>query len=222
MVEHTFGGTRLGFDTTKLTISLPCRKSSKLRQVLAGWPYSRHFATFKQIAELMGFLLHVCVGGHTPGEVFVQRLLAHANMPLSSAACFLSSSERPRRLVPLDPEFYGDLEFCRWIVEAGIDESEGGLSVPMYCLVARPPCHTLTSDASKLAVGGFYLETGQQWWDGSSEEELARFCGSMVRGDRPVGDRDCVLLRGRNEAAVHWVRRCRGGKEPHRGLSCVQ
>ena len=26
--------------------------------------------------------------------------------------------------------------------------------------------------------------------------------------------RDCVLLRGDNEAAVQWVRRCRGGLEP--------
>ena len=28
---------------------------------------------------------------------------------------------------------------------------------------------------------------------------------------------DCVLLRGDNEAAVQWVRRCRGGKEPRSG-----
>ena len=36
----------------------------------------------------------------------------------------------------------------------------------------------------------------------------------VMCGERPMGDRDCVLLRGDNEAAVHWVRRCRGGKEP--------
>ena len=90
-----------------------------------------------------------------PGIVFVQRLMAHANMPLSSASVFLSSSERSRRLVPLGPEFHDDLEFWRWIVEAGMNASEGGLSAPMYRLVARPPCRTLTSDASKHAVGGF-------------------------------------------------------------------
>ena len=32
-----------------------------------------------------------------------------------------------------------------------------------------------------------------------------------------MGDRECVLLRGDNEAAVHWVRCCRGDKEPRSG-----
>ena len=32
-------------------------------------------------------------------------------------------------------------------------------------------------------------------------------------GERPVEDRDCMMLQGDEEAAVHWVRRCRGGKE---------
>ena len=81
-------------DTDKLTIFLPCRKSSKLRQILADWPNSRHSATCKQIVD--GFLI-ACVGGGTPWEVFVQRLLAYATMPLSLAAVFLSSSERSRR-----------------------------------------------------------------------------------------------------------------------------
>ena len=72
---------------------------------------------------------------------------------------FLSSSERSRQLAPLDPEFHDNHEFWRWIVEAGMDASEGGLSAPMYRLVARLPCHTLTSGASKHAVGGFCLET---------------------------------------------------------------
>ena len=93
----------------------------------------------------------------------MQRLLAHANMPLPSTVGFLPSSERSRRLVPLDPEFHGDLEVWRLIVEAGMDASEGGLSASMYRLVARPPCRTLTSDASNHAVGGFCLETGQYW-----------------------------------------------------------
>ena len=39
----------------------------------------------------------------------------------------------------------------------------------------------------------------------------------VVCGERPVGDKDCVLLRDENEAAVHWVRHCRGGKEPRSG-----
>ena len=32
--------------------------------------------------------------------------------------------------------------------------------------------------------------------------------------DLPTQAGDCVLLRGDNEAAVQWVRRCREGKEP--------
>ena len=83
------------------------------------------------------------------------------------------------------------------------------------------------------------MKTGQYWRYDLSQEELARFCGSskhiqseddicvnalellgmvmsahmlvVVYGERPVGDKDCVLLRSDNEAAVHWVRRCRGG-----------
>ena len=35
----------------------------------------------------------------------------------------------------------------------------------------------------------------------------------VVCGERPVGDEDCVLPRGDNEAAGHWVRRYRGVKE---------
>ena len=35
--------------------------------------------------------------------------------------------------------------------------------------------------------------------------------------DLPAQAGDCVSLRGDNEAAVQWVRRCRGGKEPRSG-----
>ena len=35
--------------------------------------------------------------------------------------------------------------------------------------------------------------------------------------ERPSPTGDCVLLRADNEAAVQWVRRCRGGKEPRSG-----
>ena len=123
-----------------------------------------------------------------------------------------------------------------------MDASEGRLSAPMCRLAARPPCRTLISDGSKHAVGDLCLETGQYRRDDLSEEELARFCGSnkhlqsqdmvcselldmvmpaymlvMMCGERPVGNRNCVLLRGDNEAVVYWVRRCRGGKEPRSG-----
>ena len=35
--------------------------------------------------------------------------------------------------------------------------------------------------------------------------------------ERPSAMRHCVLLRVDNEAAVEWVRRCRGVKEPRSG-----
>lgn len=40
--------------------------------------------------------------------------------------------------------------------------------------------------------------------------------GSCVLA-RPVGDGECVLMRGDNEAAVQWIRRCRRGKGPCSG-----
>ena len=36
-----------------------------------------------------------------------------------------------------------------------------------------------------------------------------------------MGDKDYVLLRGDNEAAVHSVRRCCGVRSPGRELSCA-
>ena len=120
-----------------------------------------------------------------------------------------------------------------------MDTSGGVLPVPMCRLVACPPYRSLISNASKHAVGAFCLEISQYWRYDLYEEELARFCGSskhlqshdnistntlnlvgimmsaymfvVVCGERPVGDKDCVLLRDDIEAAVHWVRRCRGG-----------
>ena len=43
--------------------------------------------------------------------------------------------------------------------------------------------------------------------------------------ERPSATGDCVLLRGDDEVAVHWVQRCRGGRETRSGalmrLLCV-
>ena len=41
----------------------------------------------------------------------------------------------------------------------------------------------------------------------------------VVYGERPVGDKDCVLLRSDNEAAIQWMRRCQGVRSFDRGLS---
>ena len=56
-----------------------------------------------------------------------------------------------------------------------MDTSEGGLSTPIYRLVARLSCPTYTSDASKHAVEGLCLETGQ-YWRYDLSRELPRFC----------------------------------------------
>ena len=39
----------------------------------------------------------------------------------------------------------------------------------------------------------------------------------VLCAERPSARGDYVLLRGDNEAAVQWVRRCRGGLEPRSG-----
>ena len=47
---------------------------------------------------------------------------------------------------------------------------------------------------------------------------LSTYMLVAVCGELPVGDKDCVLLRGDNEVAAQWVRRCRGSKEPRPGV----
>ena len=115
----------------------------------------------------------------------------------------------------------------------------------MYHLLDYPARRTLFSDASKTTIGGFCLETGVYWRYDLDTAEQSRFCGSSkaVAGEndipinvlellgmvvsawalvspyaeRPSATGDYVLLRGDNEAAAAWVRRCRGGKEPRSG-----
>ena len=225
-------------DTDRPTISLAPRKCSKLRQVLADWSQPRHSATHKQIAELTGFLLHVSAAVR-PGIFFMQRLLAHANMSLSLATGFSSLSERFRRLVPLGPVFHGDLEFWRLVVQGRHGCKRWGV-VRTYASSGTTPAmpHFYFGNV-QARFRGFCFKTGQYWRYDLSQEELARFCGSskhlqaqdsisinalellgMVMsayilvvecGERPVEDRDCMMLQGDKEAAVHWVRRCQGG-----------
>ena len=52
------------------------------------------------------------------------------------------------------------------------------MSAPMHRLLERPARRTLFSDASKTAVGGFYLETGVYWRYELNDRERSRFCGS--------------------------------------------
>ena len=230
-------------DTDELSVTMPPTKMQKLCRLMAEWPPSRTWAWEKQVSQLTGFLLHVAFVVR-PGKFFVNRLLADVGMPQSAAASETSPTGRGRRVI-LGPEFHGDLEFWRWFATEGFESIGGCLSAPMFNLVSRPPQRTIFSDASKQAIGGFCLETGVYWRYDLTKDEQARFCGSSqaVKGmndisinvlellgmvisawvlvvlceDLPAQAGDCVLLRGDNEAAVQWVRRCRGGKEPRSG-----
>ena len=88
---------------------------------------------------------------------FLHRLLAHANIPLCSVAGFSSSSEWSRRLVPLGPEFHGDLKFWRWVVEANMDAIEGAFR-PYVSSSSTPVKLHFNFGRVKYAIGGFCLE----------------------------------------------------------------
>ena len=229
-------------DTHELTITMTQRKHDKLCRILAEWPPSRKVATARQISELTGFLIHVAFALR-PGKFFLSRLLSAANMPES--AMFASGIAQPNKHVPLSPMFHDELEFWRWFVDKGLVGRGGGLCLPMYNIVVRPPVFSVFSDASGKAVGGYSPQTGQYFRYELSYEEQSRFVGSskhvvgvndvsinvmellgMVLGAwlliveqnyTPAIASDCVLLRGDNEASVAWIRRCRAGREPRAG-----
>ena len=173
----------------------------------------------------------------------MNRLLASVGMPrISAGAGFGFRTANPGRGLVVGHEFQADLEFWQWFVEEGLDTRGGTLPAPMYHLIERPSQRTQFSDASKSAVGGFFLETGVYWRYDLDARERSSFHGSSksvaVENDisinvlellgmvvsawvlvspcaeRPAALGDCLLLRGNNEAAVEWVQRCRGGKEP--------
>ena len=226
-------------DTEALTLTAPPHKRLKLRVLSAEWPSTRTHASAKQVSQLAGFLMHISFAVR-PGSFFVHRLLSSVGMPrIAAGDHFAGRMADPGRRVALGPEVHADLELWRWFVDKGVDARGGVLSAPMYHLLERPAQRTLFSDASKIAVGGYCLETGVYWRYDLTAQEQSRFCGSSksVRGvddlsinvlellgmvvsafvlvsscaDRPSATGDCALLRGDNEAAVHWVRRCRGG-----------
>ena len=102
---------------------------------------------------------------------------------------------------------------------------------------------TLVSDASGTAVGGYCLETGA-WWrfdlDRNAKSRLSEhvkghndlsinvleLLGMVITawalvvgaGSKPQFGGENVLMLGDNMAAVHWIRKCRGGKSLDRGL----
>ena len=111
----------------------------------------------------------MCRWRYARGSCFLHKLLAHANMPLRSVAGFSSSSEWSRRLVPLGLNFHGDLEFWRWIVEVGMDASEGAFHAHVSSS-STPAMLDFNSVRVKHAVGGFCEKTGQYWLYDSYEE----------------------------------------------------
>ena len=221
----------------------PPHKRLKLRLSLAQWPPTRTYASAKQVSQLAGFLMHISFAVY-PGSFVVHRLLASIGvLRIAAGDQFAGRMANPGRCVALGPEFHADLKFWRWLFDKGVDARGGVLSAPMYYLLKRPVQRTLFSDASKTAVGGYCLETSVNCrYDLTALEQLG-FCGSSksVRGvdddisinmlerlgmvvsafvlvfscaDRPSATGGCALLRRHNEAAVHWLRRCRRGLEP--------
>ena len=185
------------------------------------------------------------VRGRSSCSVF----LASIGMPrITAGADFACHTADPGRRVVLGPEFHGDLKLWRLFVAEGLHVRRDSLSATMCHLLERPARCTLFSDASETAIGGFCLETGVYWRYELEPAEQSRFCGwsKAIAGEndisinvfallgmavsawvlvspcagRPSATSDCVLLRGDNEAAVEWVRRCRGGKE-HRSSALM-
>jgi len=131
---------------------MPLSKQQKLARVLHEWPLSRKCATTRQVAELTGFLMHVCFALR-PGKFFVGRLLAAVGMPPSHA--FPSRVSDPTRRVLLGPLFHDDLEFWRWFVARGLAALGGSLCSPVYNIVRRPPRMAVFTDASNNAFGEY-------------------------------------------------------------------
>ena len=132
-------------------------------------------------------------------------LLASVGMPrISVGADFgFRTANLGGRLV-LGPEFQGNFELWRWVMEEGLDARGGTLPAPMYHLLEHPSQRTLFSDASTTAVGGFCLETGMYWRYDIDAGERSRFCGSSksVAGEN---DRSINVLELLGMVVSPWV-----------------
>ena len=144
-------------------------------------------------------------------------------------------------VLPLGPSFMRISSSSGGLLIEVLTRASGCCRRRCIILLERPTRRTLFSDASKTAVGGLCLETGVYRRYDLTAQEQSRFCGSSksVRGvdglsinvldllgmvvsafvlvsscaDLPSATGSCALLQGDNEAAVHWLRRCRGGAE---------
>ena len=158
-----------------------------------------------------------------------------------------------RSHVRLGGEFHDDLSFWRLMVAKAMGTGGGStLSAPLLSFYLQPHSRTLISDASGDAMGGFCLETGL-WWRINFDEDTQNRLRSHVQGRddlsinvlellamvvtawaftvearvAPQYVGESILMRGDNMSAVHWVNRCRGGREPRAGalmriLGCLE
>ena len=219
-------------------VTLPSHRRFKLQNLLADWPSSRTSASVRGRCRSSLASLHMSPLLCVRGGFYVNRLLASVGMPRISAGanCCFRTANPERRLI-LGPKFQGDLEFRRWFDEQGLNAHGGTLSAPTYHLLERPSQRTVFFYvASKNAPGGFCLETGVYWRYNLDAWEPSHFCGSSksVAGEsdilinvlellgmvvsawvlefpcaeHPAALGDCVLLRGDDEAALEWLRRC--------------
>ena len=125
----------------------------------------------------------------------------------------------------------------RWFLETGGGNGGERITAPSFSFVKQRPSRTWFSDASLSAIGGLCMETGVYWRFDLPEEVQKRtikggravadlisinllevmamvmtaFVMVDMRGERPGRKGEAVLMRADNEAAVTWVKRCRGG-----------
>ena len=126
------------------------------------------------------------------------------------------------------------------------------LSSPLHTFFLQHRSHTLVSDESGTAVGGYCLETGA-WWrfdlDRNAKSRLSEHVnghkdlsnnvlkplGMVITevafvvgtGSKPRFGGENVLMLGDNMAALHWISKRRGGKAPRsrtvlRLLGCLE
>ena len=158
-----------------------------------------------------------------------------------------------RACVRLGPEFHDDISFWRMVVQRALGpEGRGRLSAPLLSLYLQPHVRTLWSDASEDVMEGYCLESGC-WWRYDFDENVRARVRPKVFGRDDLSINLLELLamtvtawaftvqtatppdypgastfmRGDNSLGVHWVNRCRGGREPRsdaamRMMGCLE
>ena len=185
-----------------------------------------------------------------PGSFFVHGLLASIGMPrIAAGDHFLAEWPIRGGVLPLGPSSLQISTSGGGLLIKVLTRAAGWCR--HRCIIGWSARQNVRcSRTSKTPGGGYCLKTGVYWRYDLTAQEQSRFYGSSksVRGvggisisvlepldmigsavvlvsscaDRPSATGDCVLLRGDNETAVDWVRRCRGGLEPRSGaLTCL-